>query len=395
MSDGRADIDHRHFEALLTALIGADGVHSAVVRLEAPDGGLIWAGALGQARADRDAAMATNDLFHIASVTKAMTAAIVLKLCEDGRMGALGLDTPLSQIGVFGADIIRRLHGLAGRDQSHALTLRRLLTHTSGLRDAMIDDATTLGGPAPNSLIGRSFRSGDASRRWDPWDPTRPDDAEAGVINFFLNSGIADAALWPPGAAFHYSDTGFMLLGVVAEHLGEAPLHHLFRRHIFDPLNMTSSYLAYRDDPADLGPRRAPESDVWNGEIPMLSDGVSLSFDWAGGGVVSTASDLARFLRGLLSGALFISSATLADMTTFLTPEGLQAPRTGVGLGLFRIAYPGGALIGHSGAWGVGMFQDVDTGVVVTGTVNQSQAPAKWQWPFLAAAQAIIRRDAR
>lgn len=375
------------FEPLLGELAAHDAVRSAVVRLERADGGLIWTGAAGVSRADTAAPMTPESRFHVASVTKTLTAALILQLAEEGALGEAGLETPLAQTGAFSPETVARLHPM-GADE---LTLRRLLTHTGGLRDAMVDDAEVLGGPAPQSLVGRMFRTGDVSRRWDPWDPAHPDDPEAGVINYFLNAWIAAAPLFAPGSAFHYSDTGYMILGVVAERLGGAPLHRLFRRRLFEPLGMHRTYLAYRDDPADLGPARRPESDPCAGDLALLSADVSLSFDWAGGGVVSTAEDLALFLRGTLSGRLFTSKASLEAMTEVIAPDGLAPPRTGVGLGLLQVAHPGGVLIGHSGAWGARMFQDVETGVVLTGTINQSQGLDTWHWPFIAAAQALVK----
>jgi D-alanyl-D-alanine carboxypeptidase len=119
--------------------------------------------------------------------------------------------------------------------------------------------------------------------------------------------------------------------------------------------------------------------------MPFLSAGVSLSFDWAGGGVVSTAAEQAKFLRALLQGRLFREADTLASMTRFASPEGLAAPRLGVGLGLFRTRLNGIELIGHSGAWGSKMFAAPSLDLLVSGTLNRADAPADWHARLLAA----------
>ncbi|MBL8648640.1 MAG: beta-lactamase family protein, partial [Sphingosinicella sp.] len=178
-------------------LLTDKGIHGAVVRVEDADGAPLLVAADGEARPG--IAMTAAHGFHIASVTKTMTAAIVLQLAEDGALGPRGIDSAYGDFGVFAPEITARLHRSGGESLAHRITLRHLLTHTSGLRDAMEDDAATLGGPAPDSLIGRILApGGDPRHAWKPWDPEWPLDPEAGVINLFLANGTADAPLAAP-----------------------------------------------------------------------------------------------------------------------------------------------------------------------------------------------------
>ena len=136
----------------------------------------------------------------------------------------------------------------------------------AGIKDAVVDDATGIaedyGGPAPGSY-GARLRAGIeahltclsdpncdlagliTSKDWAMWNPACPNDKEAGVINWFLASGTAAAALAPPGQLFHYSDTGYVILGLLTEMLSGQSLHRQWRERIFDPLGMDRSYLAY------------------------------------------------------------------------------------------------------------------------------------------------------
>jgi D-alanyl-D-alanine carboxypeptidase len=327
--------------------------------------------------------MSTTTPIHVASVAKTYTATLVLQLAEAGRLGPAGIDASLADFGVLPAAILERLHHAGGVSQASRITLRQLLTHTSGIRDAMVDDALQCGGPAPGSLIGRLLSpGGNPAKAWVPWNPQRPEDADAGVINYFLASGIADHPLGEPGAGFHYSDTGYVLLGLLVEKLAGRPLHAVLRADICDVLGLAGTYLAYRDDPP-LDAQRAPEAEVYAGDMPALTSGVSLSFDWGGGGIVSTPADLAAFLRALTQGRLFGSRATLEAMTNWTVPAGLDGSRTGVGLGLFRTACGGFELWGHSGAWGTKMVVEPKTGVIFTGTTNQARSPADWHHPFV------------
>lgn len=363
------------------ALTATPSIRNAVVQVCDPKGETLFEAVHGLARPD--APMTVSHRFHLASVAKTMTATLLLQLAEEGAFGAKGIDAAYAGFGVFSPDIMARLHRRDGVSLAHTITLRHLLTHTSGIRDAMEDDANTLGGPAPGSLIG-AIRSGksEAARFWRPWSPERPEDASAGVINLFLATGIADAALSDPGTRFHYSDTGFMLLALLAEKITGQSYGALLHERIFAPLGLADTYLAYRCDPLDLGPKRTPESEFWSDDLPLLESGVSLSFDWGGGGVVSSALSLNRFLRALLAGELFKSRGTLAAMLSWATPPNLEPPRTGVGLGVFRTAMNGVELIGHSGASGAKMFHAPRGGFFISGTINQSSGPGDWHWPI-------------
>jgi D-alanyl-D-alanine carboxypeptidase len=387
-----------------------EAIRNAVVCID-------WAGhgtaaaAAGVARADTGAPMRVESQFHIASVAKPMTAALIFQAVEQGLLGAQGIDARLIDTGVFSPAICRRLHNIDGTSYGDAITLRHMLTHTSGLRDAQIDDgggtSESYGGPAPNSIVGRrahdmrlhlaAVAAGRAPaetlrtrKQWLPWDPSRLDDADAGLVNFYLNSGgIAEHALFRPGEGFHYSDTAFTMLALLAEHLLGQSYHRLLRARIFDPLAMHDSYLEAHSD-LDPTPWVREVSDCWAGAVPMVSYGFNLSNDWGGGGVVSTAADLNRFIRGLLEGKLFKLPETLAEMLRSRRPHGITAGYTAVGNGVFTFTSPRGLeAIGHSGVWGVKMLAVPREGLCLSGTVNRRNARAPWMLEF---ADALVGR---
>lgn len=386
MSAGNSKRLNDDLATMTQSLISARGenpIHSASVRMETLDGELLGEASAGVARPDTLDPMLPSHRVHIASVAKTFTAVLVLQLAEEGKLGSSGIDAPFAEFDVLPMPIVERLHRWGAVSFGKRITLRHLLTHTSGIRDAMIDDANQCGGPAQGSLIGSLFLPGeDPGRQWVTWDPTRPDDKHAGVINFFLGSGIADSPLSLPGERFHYSDTGFVLLGMLVERVSGQPLHEVLRSRILAPLGMESTYLAYREDPP-LGPFRHPEAEVYAGKIPLLTSGISLSFDWAGGGLVSTMADLATVMRGLASGRLFAKVETWNQMTDWIKPDGLDATRTGVGLGLFCTDCNGVELWGHSGAWGTKMCFDPNSGLVFTGTTNQVRTMHDWHHAFI------------
>lgn len=372
----RRDLD-RQLDQLQAKHARPGGWPGAVVRVSlGQEEHHTWAG--GSGRADDGAPMAADTGFHIASVGKAFTATLILQLAEEGRLGAHGVDAQFQSF-----DVLADLIGQAPCLSEAPFTIRQMLTHVSGLRDAFNDDGDLLaadngGRPAPGSLGVhlRSARGKDPGqgRLWPAWDPERPGEATAGVMNWFIwGGGAARALASPPGARFHYSDTAYMILGLLAERLAGASYERLLRERIFRPLQMDANYLAY-GEAAPAGWRRTV-SDFAYGGGAVFSEGLDASWDWGGGGQVSTAADLERFLRALFAGGLFSQWETRNEMVEFVRPKGLPKDCTGMGLGVRRLKSPMGVeLWGHAGAWSVQAFYAPAYDATITGTFNQPMA---------------------
>ncbi|MBL8553993.1 MAG: beta-lactamase family protein [Phenylobacterium sp.] len=349
----------------------------AQVRVSSPALGVEHTFLAGEARADRAGPMRADTGFHVASVGKAMTATLLLQAVEAGLLGPQGVDRSVADIDELG-DVVSRSQVLSDR----RVTLRRMLTHTSGLRDAFSDDASRTaaqngGAPAPGSLGARLRADPDRGRLWRPWDPDAPDVADAGVLNWFLASGAGDAPVFAPGEAFHYSDTAYVVLGLLVERLSGRSYGASLRDRIFAPLGMTNTFLAYgAEAPAGW---ESEVSDFLYGGRPLFSSGGGASWDWGGGGQVSTADDLERFLRGLFGGRLLRSTAALR---TYAPLDGMPPYCVGLGLGVRRLVSPGGRVLeGHAGAWSVQAFYCAELDATITGTFNRPMAdPSLRNW---------------
>jgi D-alanyl-D-alanine carboxypeptidase len=386
-------------------------IHNAVVVVEHPGLGLRAAAAAVRMRDDGDTPMGVDTQFHIASIVKPMTAALIFQAAEDGLLGPAGIDARLIDTGVLPPWVVRRLHNIGGRSFGTDITLRQMLTHTSGLRDGQIDDGDYVAGgytgrASPNSISGRrypdlaphydAYRAGRpipaglrTTMHWKPWDPARPEEPDAGLVNFYLSAHTAGArALFRPGHGFHYSDTAFTILALLAERLHGASFARLLLHRIYEPCGMTESYYD-ADSDLDPTPWRRELSDCWNGPYPLVSMGMSLSNDWGGGGVIATAADLNRFMVGLMDGRLFRRGETLAEMARFTVPEGLKN-YAAIGHGLLGFRSPGGRwLFGHSGAWGAKMLHDPANGYFYSGTVNRRGAKGEWMLEIADAVAAL------
>jgi len=245
-----------------------------------------------------------HDRFRVGSITKTFVAVVVLQLVGEHRL-ALG-DT-----------VERWVPGLV--PDGGRITLRELLAHTSGLAD-YADDA---------DFVRRTVAQ--PRRRWTPRE--------------LVDVALAAGPVAQPGERFAYASTNYVLLGMVVERATGTSLGRELRRRIFTRLGLEDTSFA-----PNLGNSRR----YAHGYAPSEHDGivaslatardrstVNTSWAWAAGSIVSTASDLSRFLGALLQGRL-------------LPPQLLQlmppAPGSRYGLGLAAFRTPCGTAIGHTGA---------------------------------------------
>lgn len=268
--------------------------------------------------------------FRIASVTKSFVAAAALRLVEDGR---LSLDGTVATLLPGEVDDLLR----SGGYDTEAITLRHLLTHTSGIYDYAADayDPSIADGFSAHVAV-------DPGRRW-----TRLEE-----IRFAVEHG---RPYGPPGTVYGYSDTGACLVGEILERATGRTMGASIRDLVgYERLGIRHTWQeTIEPEPPDL----PPLSHQYEGEmdIARLDPSVDL---YGGGGLVSTCRDLGRFFRALLRGEVFRDPATLVEMTTTL--EGI--PRTeemvddddpgSHGMFLFRRELGGQTWWGHGGFWG-------------------------------------------
>jgi CubicO group peptidase (beta-lactamase class C family) len=301
-------------------------------------GGRAWQGAAGD--------LIDNRPYFIASTTKLFTTAIILGLRAEGR---LELDDPISRF--LDTATMRGLHVHRGVDRSDIITIRHLLSHTSGLPDHFQD----------KGLGGKSLEEELVSGRDRYWG-----------FEQAMERTKEMGALFPPGARgkAHYSDSNFQLLGRIIERITEESFAQVCLERIIRPLGLEDTYVY--TDPRDTVPRtlyysRAPLS------IPLY-----MSAAQADGGVVSTSHDLMVFLRAFMSGVLF-PKAYISELQQW---ERIFFPlRAGIGIHLLRIPWimdPTRSVpvfIGHSGLSGALAFYSPEDDLYIVGTVNQVARP--------------------
>jgi D-alanyl-D-alanine carboxypeptidase len=280
----------------------------------------------------------------IASSTKMFAATVIQQLAEERK---LGLSDSISKH--LPASDFSNIHVTNGADYSDKITVRDLLSHTSGIADYY--QMKRLPKKGNLSQIseqdpGWSFKEAISIARQLP-------------ARFPPNSGKA-----------HYSFTNYQLVGKLIESLTSQPLSEVFAARIFEPLELTQTTLL---TPSNLEPFYSA-SPVLIGNQPYLGARRIASLG-AEGSIVSSTHDITKFLNSFFSGEL-ISEAGRDNLLSQWLPmfPGIRYAAGVMSLGLPRFvtkAKHSGRYLGHSGATGHFMFYDPIDKLTIVGTTNQ------------------------
>ncbi len=300
--------------------------------------------------------------FRIASITKTFTATIILQLMEEGLLQLK--DKFLHFIERSKWSFLKDIHCREESNFTSSIGIHHLLQHTSGLRDYFTDDKRFI-----------DFIDKNQSLQWN---------ADLILIKYF-GYDLNKKALFKPGDGFYYSDTNYVLLAILIEELTGKTLHEAFEERIFKPLELSHTYLEFYQLPKADSTRTYP----LNGDVSLKE--VNTSFDWGGGGLVSTVSDLDIFSRHLLKGHLFKQRTTVETMINFSSPD-LIKPQEGsinYGLGLQKKEIRDKLFIGHTGAYGCMMYYNIIEETSIILTINQAAAMQKAEWLLRKAAEIL------
>lgn len=343
-----------NLEAFVDDALQQPDIRNVAVILDAPVRNYRYVQARGVANPQTGEQMTTATPFRIASMSKTLTATIVLQLVEEGF---LTLDTPLSAVlddSILPAGYtLADLHVRGGFKSGERITIRQLLQHTAGLRDyipglfaSMIDDA-----------VGNNV-TGAASRQWQP----------QALLAYYLESGLGLNAVNEPGARFAYSDTHYLLLGLVIERVTGQSLTSNYRGRIFNRLGMSNSWHEGFENPRGRIAHHFYNlaSQGINRNLDVAATSLNTSAAWASGSLVASADDMDTFLQALFRGDLFRDAATLQLMQDV----SVQSPY--YGLGLQRAIFNGVEVWGHAGFWGSIMLYAPARDARLVMTLNQA-----------------------
>lgn len=265
--------------------------------LVARDGRVVFTRGFGLANVAEKIEITPETKFRIGSISKQFTAAAIVRLAEQGK---LTLEDSLAK---FFPDFP---HG-------HEVTLRHLLTHTSGVH-SYTDKPEFLkhvGDPVESMQLIASFRD-------DPPD-------------------------FAPGAGFHYSNSGYFLLGEIVRQVSGKPLAEYLREQFFEPLAMKDTGVFVNRTPPPVMARGYS----WN--AGKFEPALDWDMSWAGGAgaLYSTVGDLFRWNEALFGGHVMSEASFRAAITPVALPPNVDGMKYGYGLTMYELK--GLPVIGHGG----------------------------------------------
>lgn len=262
------------------------------------NGKIVWLGSVGLADIENNVPAKTNTLYRLASISKAITSVAIMQLIEQDK---IKLDEDV------------RTYLPYFPKKRWKFTIRQLLNHTSGIRNYRYEE----------------FNSTDSFKS----------------IKDAIRVVMDDSLQFEPGTKRQYTTLGYNLLAGIIENVSGLSFEEYLSKNIFQPAEMTSTYLEYQPKIIFNKARGYVKNSFRKFENAALSD---LSIKFAGGGMISTSEDLLKFAQKLISFKLIKSST----IDTILTPTIIDKKDTVYyGLGFsFGTDKKGRKYFGHSGS---------------------------------------------
>jgi D-alanyl-D-alanine carboxypeptidase len=338
-------------QSLLDRQIGRGNVHNVIVGMQSEDSSVDFVGAAGIADPASGAPMAPDTPYSLASITKMYTAAVILRLHDQGL---LDLDEAISKY--LPASLIEGIHVYKGTDYSDQLKVYHLVSQTSGLADYFLDR------PRGGRSVFEELKAGH--------DMALDNERVMEVVRV-LEPKFAPGA--NGGTKARYADTNYRLLGEIVESVTGESVVKVFARLIFEPLGLADTHFY------DPGAACKPAT-IYLGKEPVDLP-LFFSSNTTDGGIISTARDNLTFLRGFFEGRLF-DPAWFGRMTARW--NSIFFPMQ-YGYGMMRVNLPRvfspfkpfPEYVGHSGSTGSFAYRCAEKSLYLVGTVNQIADPSR------------------
>lgn len=295
------------FQAVVDAQVQAQSQYGAAVAVSMPDGSL-WTGASGFEDPSTNAPLAADMRFGFASITKTFVSAVIMQLVEEG---VLTLDDRLNQW----LSVYPRINS--------AITIRHLLGHTSGIYNY--------------------------TNNPDLWPALLADPAKHWTPDELVRTFVKSPAFFM-GQGGSYSNTNYILLGMIIEKATGTSVSTQFRQRLLDPHGLDATYLSAEEEPTGALAK------VWfnytgDGRLDDFSGFYQQAFHsirWTTGGMYSTPENIARWAKALYTGDVLMP-ASRDSVLNFHMLSGMNTVWTGYGFGAQQYQVGGIELWGHSG----------------------------------------------
>jgi len=307
-------------------------VFGSIAHIESNDSQFSWIESNGNLKTDTQ--------YAIASITKMYTAAVIIKLIEQG---SLSFEDTIDKF--FSKEYISGLHVYNGKEYTFEITIGQLLSHTTGLPDLY-----TKKDSSGKSLFDEIYESDRELTLYEELQRTK------GMKPHFING--------TKGKAF-YADINFDLLGEIAKKIVQKELEDIYNQFIIKPLELEHTFLCKKT--SSFAP-------IYLNATPLYRP-LIVSSAGASGGIVSTAQDTMKFLKSFYSGKLF--KETYLPMLYRWNRIQWYPMEYGIGIMRCKMSrlmspfFPAPEIIGHSGSFGTFAFYCPSKNLFITGTINQ------------------------
>jgi D-alanyl-D-alanine carboxypeptidase len=291
--------------------ITASGVPGILMSVQNKTNGM-WLGTSGKADLKANINLEACNRTRVGSTVKAFTAATIFLLKEEGK---LNLDDKITEY-LSAADI----KDIENADKA---TIRQLLHHSSGIY---------------NYIQNLKFQTSSLNDLIKVWTPDE-----------LLDYARGKKAYFSPGEDVLYSNTNYVLLGMIISNIEGKPFYEVFKEKIFEPLGLSSTQFAAKD-PVPDGIIRGYVDFYSNLNVINATYYSGWDYYTADGGLISNAYDLNIFMTALIHGEI-ISQASLDEMMTWQKPknEDPEFFQIFYGLGIFKMETEWGDAYFHSG----------------------------------------------
>lgn len=319
-------------DKLLHKTVDHKKVFGSVIHIESTNGEFSWIKAAGTMKIDTP--------YAIASITKMYTAAIIIKLIEEGL---LSFDDTIDKF--FPNDYLSGLHIYKEKEYTSTITIRQLLSHTTGLPDFFTEKNTN----------GKSFFK-EICEKDQELTITEELQRTKSIKPHFINGTKGKA---------YYADINFDLLGEIAKVITNKELKDIYEQFIIQPLELAHTYICQRTSAfAPMYLNKKP-----------LNRPLAVASLIASGGIISTAQDTMKFLKAFYAGKLFKESY----LSMCYQWNRIQWFPLEYGMGMMRCKmsrllspfFPAPEIRGHSGSTGTFAFYCPSKELFITGTINQ------------------------
>ncbi|RKE95357.1 serine hydrolase domain-containing protein [Ichthyenterobacterium magnum] len=314
-------------------------VHSILLYIENENNNFIYNEGFGLTDKNK-ASVTKHSAFKIASSTKLFVATLILQLQEEGKLNVNDkVSSYLKEIEYLDFE---NLHIIDDIKYAKDITIEQLLSHRSGLADIFTD--------REEAFFEMLMQN--PNKQYTP----------KSLIELYYQLNLNREPHFKPNEGWYYSDINYLLLGLIIEQIDKTKLAQSIRNRIIEPLKMENTFFEFYEEPK----KEFNQISQYLGQINFSN--FNTSFDWSGGGLVSTNSDLAIFIKALFNYKLINQESLTKMVNVKFTKE----HESRYGLGVYEFIVNEDVYYGHFGFYNTFVGYCPKTKTAISYSISQA-----------------------